>query len=213
MKRRAIVGAFLIVGLWILTDLYVPRQVNLRVFDPTELARLDGEMWRSYYEKKPLKLFWQSAKLMREQVHAPFWRSFVMSYHTAKAAFLFKDGKNRADYKQALPNLEQYYGLVNELSDRPFDVKTTAQQELEWWIIRREREKHPPAEWADLQAKVAAQLYQKPAQQFGEFARLRTEAMLYRDQKNEKITEKDWQKIRTVLDSSWIALHNTLTMQ
>ena len=84
---------FLIGVLWVLTDLYVPWQVNLQTFDPLELARLDGEMWRSYYEKKPLKLFWQSAKLMREQVHAPFWRSFVMSYHAAKAVkSLFHNG-------------------------------------------------------------------------------------------------------------------------
>ena len=76
---------------WVLIDLLVPRKGDFRRFDPAGVAQLDGAMWRAYYEQKPVLLAWQSAKLLREQVHAPFWRSFVMAYHAAKAAFLVKD--------------------------------------------------------------------------------------------------------------------------
>jgi hypothetical protein len=105
---------------WVVADLWYPRQRDLRQFDFTAVAQLDAEMWRSYYEKKPLKLFWQTAKLMRKQVKAPFWRSFVIAYHAAKGAFIFKDGKNRIDYNKALADLEDFYGAINALSNKPF---------------------------------------------------------------------------------------------
>lgn len=191
---------------WVVADLWYPRQRDLRQFDFTAVAQLDAEMWRSYYEKKPLKLFWQTAKLMRKQVKAPFWRSFVIAYHAAKGAFIFKDGKNRIDYNKALADLEDFYGAINALSNKPFNVKKVAQQELEWWIIRRYREQHPPQEWADLQAKVASEIYQLPFEKFKEYGRIRTEAMFFRDQKGDKMTEADWKRVETMLNRSWQSL-------
>jgi hypothetical protein len=210
--KRYIFGLLAVISFWIIWDLNFSQKNNLREFDPNEIARLDTEMWRSYYEKKPMKLFWQSAELMRTQLGAPFWRSFVIAYHPAKAAFVFKEGKNRREYEMVLPNLEKYYDYVNELSDNPFDSKTTAKQELEWWIIRREREQHPPFEWADLQAKVAAQIYQKPPLLFLEYGKLRTKAMFFRDQKGDNITEKDWNTIRETLNKAWKSLHHSAKM-
>lgn len=191
---------------WVVADLCYPRQRDLRQFDFTAVAQLDAEMWRSYYEKKPLKLFWQTAKLMRKQVKAPFWRSFVIAYHAAKGAFIFKDGKNRIDYNKALADLEDFYGAINALSNKPFNVKKVAQQELEWWIIRRYREQHPPQEWADLQAKVASEIYQLPFERFKEYGQIRTEAMFFRDQKGDKMTEADWKRVETMLNRSWQSL-------
>lgn len=191
---------------WVVADLWYPRQRDLRQFDFTAVAQLDAEMWRSYYEKKPLKLFWQTAKLMRKQVKAPFWRSFVIAYHAAKGAFIFKDGKNRIDYNKALADLEGFYGAINALSNKPFNVKKVAQQELEWWIIRRYREQHPPQEWADLQAKVASEIYQLPFERFKEYGQIRTEAMFFRDQKGDKMTEADWKRVETMLNRSWQSL-------
>jgi hypothetical protein len=191
---------------WVVADLWYPRQRDLRQFDFTAVAQLDAEMWRSYYEKKPLKLFWQTAKLMRKQVKAPFWRSFVIAYHAAKGAFIFKDGKNRIDYNKALADLEDFYGAINALSNKPFNVKKVAQQELEWWIIRRYREQHPPQEWADLQAKVASEIYQLPFERFKEYGQIRTEAMFFRDQKGDKMTEADWKRVETMLNRSWQSL-------
>ncbi|AQG81862.1 hypothetical protein [Spirosoma montaniterrae] len=197
---------------WIVADLLIPRQVDLRQFDPAEVARLDGLMWRSYYERKPLLLFWQSAELLRKQVHAPFWRSFVISYHAAKAAFVFKDGKNRADYNRALPDLNAFYEGINQLSKRPVDVSKAARNELEWWIIRREREQHPPAEWAALQTQVVADLYHVPPATCTDYGRLRTEAMLFRDQRGEAITEADWQRIDNLLRQSYQSLYQAVNI-
>jgi len=210
MKLRPLYLILLFLVGWIAVDLWYPRQHDLRQFDFAAVAQLDAEMWRSYYEKKPLKLFWQTSELMRKQLKAPFWRSFVMAYHAAKGAFIFKDGKNRIDYNKALPDLEDFYGAINDLSNKPFNVKRAAQQELEWWIIRRYREKHLPKEWADLQAKVAGEIYQLPFEKFKEYGRIRTEAMFFRDQKGDKITEADWKQVETMLKRSWQTLSQAL---
>lgn len=207
MQRKIFFLVLLLLMGWLLTDLLIPRKVDLRHFDPDKVAQLDANMWQSYYERKPLKLFWQSAELVRTQVHAPFWRSFVIAYHAAKAAFIFKDGKTRPDYNQALPDLEAFYAAINQLSEQSFNVTRTARNELEWWIIRREREHHPPSEWATLQAQITADLYQIPVKDCTLYSQFRTEAMLLRDQKGEAITDSDWQRIQALLEKSWESLY------
>ncbi len=206
MRRKLLLTLLFILLGWILIDLFIPRHTDLRQFDPAAVARLDTDMWRSYYERKPLKLLAQSAQLLREQLHAPFWRSFVIAYHAAKAAFIFKDGKTRADYAHALPDLEAFYGAIGQLSNTPINKTQTARNELEWWIIRRERSRHDPTEWAALQARIAADLYHVPATFCAEYGRLRTEAMLFRDARDEAITEVDWQHIHALLSQSWQSL-------
>jgi hypothetical protein len=212
MKTRFFFPLAVLFVIWVAVDLWYPRQYDLRRFDYAAVARLDAAMWRSYYEKKPLVLFWQSAELMRKQLNAPFWRSFVMAYHVAKSAFLFKEGKNRTDYGKALPDLEKFYGAVNDLSEKPFNVKKASQLELEWWIIRRYREQHPPVEWAELQAQVAGEIYHLSFEKFREYGRIRTEAMFFRDRRGDKITEADWKRIQTMLEQSWQSLSESLTL-
>jgi hypothetical protein len=194
--------AFLLT-VWILIDLNYPYKTDIKNFNPADVARLDGAMWRSYYEKKKLKLLWQSAELMRKQFAVPFWRSTVMAYHAAKAAFIFKDGKNRDDYNKALPNLTGYYTRINNISKTPFDAGKAAKLELEWWIIRRYRNEHPTAEWEKLLAQTAEAMYGIPAGKFAEYAKLRVQAMLLRDSKGENITDRDWKEINSILQMAW----------
>lgn len=192
---------------WVLVDWLWPAKTDFRRFDAAEVGRLDAAMWRSYYEKKPVRLFFQLARLLQEQFHAPFWRAHALAYQAAKAAFVFKGGKARTDYARALPDLERFYEGLNRLSQRSFDAKFVARQELEWWIIRRERDRHPPAEWEAILAAEAAELYRLPTDRFREHARLRVEAMLLRDRLDARITEADWAKIDGLLRESWRAFH------
>lgn len=149
---------------------------------------------------------------MRQQLHAPFWQSLHIAYYAAKAAFVFKDGTSRTDFNRALPDLKAFYGAIALLSTQPLNVSQLARNELEWWIIRRERQRHSPAEWAALQAQIAADLYQIPVATCAEYGRLRTEAMCFRDQKGEAMTEGDWQHLQSLLEQAWgslaIALRN-----
>lgn len=207
---RLTLGGFLLLIGWITIDLNLRPKHSLREFDPAEVARLDADMWRSYYERKPLKLFSQLAELMRSQYGAPFWQSWLLAGYAGRAAFVFKDGSSRADYARALPHLRNFYTGINRLADKPFDVEKVADMELEWWIIRREKAQFSPADWERILADEAAEFYHLPTQRFATHARWRVRAMLLRDSLGEEITERDWQRIRVLLGASWRALYTNV---
>jgi hypothetical protein len=193
---------------WIGFDLYAPRQTRLREFDPNEVARLETAMWRSYYDKERVKLFNQLSETLRRQYHMPLVRSNAVAYQAAKAAFVFKEGKQRADYEKALPNLVNYYTAIRAMSDVPFDVERAAKLELEWWIVHRQRARHKPDDLANALANLQAELFRLPAERFQEHARWRAEAMIIRDNKAEAggVSEADWQRIEELLRGSWQSL-------
>src|SRR5687768_10547663 len=120
----------LLLGAWVAYDLFAPRRASLRDFDPDEVARLETAMWRSYYSRERARLFAQLAELLRTQYRLPFWRSNLVAYRAAKAAFVFKDGKGRADYERALPDLVSFYSSLRAVADTEFDVGRAARLEL-----------------------------------------------------------------------------------
>lgn len=208
-KQISITALFLLTA-WIVSDFTLARHTNHRQFDAREVARLEAEMWRSYYDRRPIKLFFRLAEVMRSQYGAPFWRSFAIAYRAGKAAFVFKDGRNRMEYDQALPELERYFTYLNELSKTAFDVPKVARLELEWWIVRREKNRFTPADWERLLAEEAGLLYHLPADRFQTYARFRTQAMLYRDAHNVKMVDADWQRVRQLLEQSWSAFYQAV---
>jgi hypothetical protein len=193
---------------YIAFDLLAPRESKMRNFNPDEVARLETAMWRSYYSKQQVKLYNQMTELLRTQYNLPLVRSNVVAYEAAKAAFVFKDGHNRAEYEKALPNLISFYTSIRKVSDIPFDVDRAARLELEWWIIHRERTTHKPGDLDRALAELAAELYRIPVERAMDHARLRAEAMTIRDTKAEAggVTEKDWAKIDELLHESWRSL-------
>lgn len=130
-KRILLWLLFLFIG-WIAIDLFYPFKRDISKINAEETARLDAAMWRSYYEKKKTKLFFQAGKLMRNEFHFPLWRSYRVAYYAAKAAFVFKDGQNPDDYEKALPFLKKYYDLINDISTVSFNTDSAATGELEW---------------------------------------------------------------------------------
>lgn len=194
--------------LWVIYDLYGPRQAHLREFDPDEVARLETAMWRSYYQRQRVKLFTQLSELLRTQYDMPLVRSNQVAYYAADAAFVFKKGKKRADYEQALPALVKFYQSVRKMSDIPFDVERAARLELEWWIIHRERAQHVPGDLDRALADLQAEIYRMPVEKLMEHGRLRAEAMTIRDNKAASggVTEADWAKIDELLRQSWRSL-------
>ena len=184
----------------------------MREFDPDEVARLETAMWRSYYEKHRARLFNQASELLRSQYRMPYVRSNMVAYYAAHAAFVFKDGKDRADYEKALPDLIKFYSAIRKMSDIPFDVDRAARLELEWWIIHRQRAQHPPGDLARALAELQAEIYRVPIDRLMEHGRLRAEAMTIRDTKAEQggVTEADWARINELLKESWRSLKNAV---
>ena len=205
-KRQFLFAVGTLLTVCVLADLYRPVKSDFQAFNPAEVGRLETDMWRSYYEKRPVRLFFQLAQLVRSEFQAPFWRSYRIAFSAAKAAFLFKEGKNRTDYAQALPDLERFYGLLSDLSGTGFNAKLVAQQELEWWIIRRERTRYAPAAWERILAREAAEIHRLPAERFTRHAHLRVRAMLLRDAWGGTVTDANWQQINALLQESWTEL-------
>lgn len=203
LRIIVVVLALLICG--VLYDLYVPRTTHLREFDADEVARLETAMWRSYYEKQRLRLFRQLAELLRTQYRMPPVRSNLVAYYAANAAFVFKGGKERADYEKALPDLVKFYTAIRRMSDIPFDVDRAARLELDWWIIHRQRARHAPGDLAKALAELQAEIYRVPVDRLMEHGRLRADAMTIRDTKAEAggVTEEDWARIDQLLHESW----------
>jgi hypothetical protein len=210
-KKRVLLICGLVlfaISAWVLYDLYAPRTAHLREFDSDEVARLETAMWRSYYEKERVQLFNQLSKLLRTQYDMPLIRSNQVAYYAASAAFVFKEGKQRSDYEEALPDLVKFYQSLRNISDIPFDVDRAARLELEWWIIHRERAKRPPGDLAHALAELQAEIYRIPIERLLEHGRLRAEAMTLRDTKADTagVTEADWAKIDELLHQSWRSL-------
>ncbi len=208
--RRAVLAGLLV---WIVADLLVPTRHSIRQFDSAEVARLETAMWRSYYDKNPALLFWQLAGGLRQQFHAPFWRSFGLAFRATQAAFTFKQGQSRADYQQALPGLTTYYAAIQALTVERFDVPAVAALELNWWIVHRQRNQYSYQDLATALARTSAALYNQPVSQFTEYGRLRAEAMRLCDESGGqpgKATEADWQRIERALGQAWATLHQVV---
>ena len=207
-------GALLALVLWIAVDLVIPRKNSLRQFDPIEVARLETAMWKSYYEKKPVLLFWQLALGLREQFHAPFWRSFTLGFQATKAAFVFKNsGRTYVENQKALPDLVSYYESIQQLSTESFDVPKVAKLELEWWIVHRQRERYSYTDLANALEQTSAALYNQPAASFATYGRLRADAMHVCDDVRHQpggATEADWQRIEIMLNQAWGSFHQAI---
>lgn len=162
-------------------------------------------MWRSYYDRHQVRLFLQLTELLRTQYRMSFLRSNIAAYHAAKAAFVFKDGSNRAEYERALPAVTRFYATVNRVSTTPFDTDKVAQLELEWWIIHRQREQYGQAALARSLTELQAEVFHLPAERFAKHGQLRAEAMTLRDTKWAAggVAESDWSRIHELLQGSW----------
>jgi hypothetical protein len=192
-----------------------PGRVDIRAFDPDEVARLERAMWRSYYDRRRLPLLGQVFALLRSQFQLPPGRSLALAYLAARAAAVFQVGRDRADYQRALPYLERYYDAILAVSQTPFDAAEAARLELEWWIVHREAAEADGSRH-DLEralAALAAELYQVPAGRLGDHAGRRAEAMTIRDRRAREpggVTEADWERIEDVLRRSWRSLATEL---
>jgi hypothetical protein len=191
-------------------DLFAPVKRDFKIFDPVTVGKLDAAMWRSYYEKKPTQLFFQLGSLVHHQFQAPRFRSYMIAYYSAKAAFIFKNGHDRADYEKALPYLVAYYQQLESISKSHFNFRLMAKTELEWWIIRRESDIHTPEDWKILLGQQAEIMYSIPANRFGTYAEQRVQAMLLRDGKGQTMDEDDWKQIEKRCIDAWTAFHDAV---
>lgn len=206
--RKIVLTALGLIFVFSAADLFWPLNRDLRQFDPVELGRLETAMWRSYYDRKPVKLFFELAEVLRTQYKFPWLRSYLGAYYAAKAAFDFKDGKQRSDYEKALPALEFYFAAIHRTGDIDFDIKNAAKLELEWWIAHRQRERYGKEALDKACADAAAAIYLVSPDSTLEHGRLRAEAMVIRDTQAAAggVREQDWAQIDKLLQACYRSL-------
>jgi hypothetical protein len=184
----------------------IPRQADLRSFDPSEIARLETAMWRDYYDKRYAALFYHLYASTRTQFGFSPLRSVHIALSAAEAARTFQPTRSRREADAALPGLVAYYRDFAAAAPAAFDVAEVARLELDWWQARREAVS--PDEYGLTIARVAALTYGKSADDTGirGFGVARAEAMAYRDARGEGITEADWVAIETRLAGAYRSL-------
>jgi hypothetical protein len=210
--RRVMLGALAIFVVYAGVDLFWPFKNDLRQFDPIALGKLETDMWRSYYDRKPLKLFFELTEMLRTQYKFPWLRSFLGAYYATDAAFVFKDGKQRSDYEKSLPALESYFNTIRRTGNINFDISRAAKLELEWWIVHRQREHYGKAALDSACANAAAAIYLVSPDSTFEHGRLRAEAMVIRDTQAAAagVREQDWAQIDKLLQACYKSLRRVI---
>jgi hypothetical protein len=212
LVRRGILAAIGCCAVYAAVDLLWPFHADLRGFDPVSLGSRETEMWRAYYERKPVLLFFDLSQMLRSQFGFPPLRSILGAFHASRAAFVFKDGKTRSDYERALPMLSEYFSEIHRTGNIDFDVRRAASAELEWWIVHRERGRYPADALGLACAEAASVLYQVSPESALEHGRLRAAAMVVRDTCAAAggVAEENWRQIDTLLVESYESLHREL---
>jgi hypothetical protein len=116
----------------------VPRHPDLRAFDPAAMARSETLMWRHYYERRYLSLAADLYVNSRTQYGFSPWESVKIAAAAARAAHAFQPLTSRTGAQEALPFLEEYFGLLARAVPVPVDIEAAARAEFDWWQARRE---------------------------------------------------------------------------
>lgn len=192
------IGLFVLVGL-----LYVgmPRHADLRAFDPQQMAKRETAMWRDYYDKRYVRLFWDLYASSRAEFRFSPLDSFRIALAAAHAARLFQPTTSREEASVALPPLEVYYSLLRKGAPASYEPDKAAQLELDWWQARRE--KAAPGDFGRTIAAAASMVYGAENPLIAESGALRAEAMAYRDARNDKMTDEDWRNIASKLTAAY----------
>lgn len=179
----------------------IPRNADLRAFDPQSMARRETAMWRDYYHERYLRLFWDLYRSSRSEFRFSPLDSFRIAFSAAHAARLFQPTKSREEASVALPPLEVYYGLLRKGAPTNFNPEKAAQLELDWWQARRENV--APANYGKTIAEATSLLYGAENPAIAQSGMLRAEAMAYRDARNGKMTDGDWRAISGQLTTAY----------
>jgi hypothetical protein len=177
----------------------VPRQADLRAFEPAGMARMEALSWRKYYARSYVGLFYELYALPRTQFGFSPLDSIKIALASVKAVKVFQPSTSRAQAFAALPYVAYYYRLLQRAAPVAFDVDAVARLELGWWQARREAV--GPRDYGLNIAEEAALMYGKSKDDpvLVESSIARAEAMAYRDARGATITDADWSNIEMQL--------------
>jgi len=207
-RWRWLAGAAVVV-LALAAYVVVPRHADLTRFDPAEMAQRETAMWRHYYEKRYLPLFYQLYETARrEQGFSPL-DSVRISIAAARAAKAFQPTTSRSQAEAAIPDLIDYFRILASAAPVAVDVEDAARTELAWWQARREAV--PAVQYGAIITRVSTLLYGIDNADIRRAALVRAQAMDYRDAHAADLTEADWSAIEDQLRVAYGLLKNTIS--
>jgi hypothetical protein len=185
-------------------------KADLRQFDYKEVARLDGSMWRAYYNHQFIRMCWLLIKLMRSQLRVNWLVTLQLAYWAGTAAIIYRVKLGNENYDHVLRNLTKFYKLVSAKITSPFDYEKAAKLELEWWDIHRYPKKYKKS-LAQSLADGAAVMYKVKADSLLKYAGYRAQAMqLPNHSGDDQPQPVDWDRIYGLLEKSWAGLHKSV---
>jgi len=197
-----VLAAGIATGLYV----FVPRHADLRGFHPTEMARLETQMWRCYYARSYAGLGWYLYRTCRDEYGFSPADSVRLMALAARAAKLFQDSRNETESSRALPDLERYYALIQRRSGMTFNVARAAELELRWWQMRRRLA--TPEEYGRTIAELMGEIYQRQNADLQQAGQLRATAMAFCDKQGHgKMRDADWQQVETQLSEAYRLYH------
>ena len=186
----------------------IPRNADLRSFDPAKMAALETAMWRDYYDKRYLNLFFNLYLSSRGEFGFSPLDSMKIALASANAARTFQPTRSREEANAALPSLVSYYDLLARAAPAPFHAEQAARLELDWWQARREDV--PPEIYGKTIAATSAMLYAKTDELMLQAGIERAQAMAFRDQHRNDMTDADWSEIELRLFKAYSKLQRSV---
>jgi hypothetical protein len=189
-----------------LTFQHLHAHPDIGGFDPVQMGRLESRMWRSYYEGRWVQLGWATIEVACGQYGFSWWDGTRLACHAARSAAAFR---NKGDAPRCLPELVDYYLIVERSAPVHFDPVEAARLELEWW--RERRRNLPPEIYSKTIAQLLSLLYGISPGEAASSARMRAEAMEYRDNRRDgRMSDSDWLELERRLTAAYGDLRGRL---
>lgn len=205
-RRKSILVSVLLfaIAISIFIGHLAPSSRTAESFDAARYGRLESDMWRAYYERNTITLYFLSATFLREFFQLGYVSSMKNAWRATWAAYHFSKSTQHQQYEELIPGLEKYYSDICESIKRKCDAGKLASLEINWWVIHRELSHHGPGELSEALAKTAAELYGIPKEKLLNFGQMKTEAMVLRKKAfyERTITSLDWDEIARLLEKA-----------
>src|SRR5690349_10032162 len=91
-RKKALLGISTVLGIVIIYIGFISTPSgarDVRVFDPDRTAALEVDMWKAYYDKRNVALFFDLMTLNREMYRCPRATAARISFYFARAAATF----------------------------------------------------------------------------------------------------------------------------
>ncbi|MSP12895.1 MAG: hypothetical protein EXR62_08050 [Chloroflexi bacterium] len=181
--------------------------------NPDRIAAFEAAGWRSYYDRKWLRLLGLIVSLSREQFHIPFPQSWFAAYYVTRASLAWAPLEHDTLVVQAF--YEKFYRLARRYSGLHFDPARAAALELRYNDIHRRLVGNPDKrEFLQAMTELHAEIFDLSLEQARESAEHRVKANNIVDLISNKLStdiEGDWARLEAELRLCYWSIEAQMT--